>query len=249
MRTLIITRGAPGAGKSTWIEQNGLLPYTLSPDTLRVMHGSRELQADGRLAVARNQDTEKATWKTLFQMLEYRMSRGEFTVIDATASKTKDIKQYKDLADSYRYRMYVVDFTDIPLETCLAQNKMRHPDKWVPEEGIINIYSRFATQPVPAGVEVIKPNELEKILEKPIDLSSYKKVVFIGDIHGCYNTLMQYPDFKDGLKEDTEYIFLGDYVDRGNQNAEVLEFLDNIKDLPDSFRYRIYVLDFTDIAL
>ena len=232
MRTLIITRGAPGAGKSTWIEQNGLLPYTLSPDTLRVMHGSRELQADGRLAVARNQDTEKATWKTLFQMLEYRMSRGEFTVIDATASKTKDIKQYKDLADSYRYRMYVVDFTDIPLEICLAQNKMRHPDKWVPEEGIINIYSRFATQPVPAGVEVIKPNELEKILEKPIDLSSYKKVVFIGDIHGCYDTLMQYPDFKNGLDPEVSYIFTGDYVDRGNQNAEVLRFLSSIMNKP-----------------
>ena len=232
MRTLIITRGAPGAGKSTWIEQNGLLPYTLSPDTLRVMHGSRELQADGRLAVARNPDTEKATWKTLFQMLEYRMSRGEFTVIDATASKTKDIKQYKDLADSYRYRMYVVDFTDIPLETCLAQNKMRHPDKWVPEEGIINIYSRFATQPVPAGVEVIKPTELEKVLEKPIDLSSYKKVVFIGDIHGCYDTLMQYPDFKNGLDPEVSYIFTGDFVDRGNQNAEVLRFLSSIMNKP-----------------
>ena len=232
MRTLIITRGAPGAGKSTWIEQNGLLPYTLSPDTLRVMHGSRELQADGRLAVARNQDTEKATWKTLFQMLEYRMSRGEFTVIDATASKTKDIKQYKDLADSYRYRMYVVDFTDIPLETCLVQNKMRHPDKWVPEEGIINIYSRFATQPVPAGVEVIKPNELEKVLEKPIDLSAYKKVVFIGDIHGCYATLMQYSDFKNGLDPEVSYIFTGDFVDRGNQNVEVLRFLSSIMNKP-----------------
>ena len=232
MRTLNITRGAPGAGKSTWIEQNGFLPYTLSPDTLRVMHGSRELQADGRLAVARNQDTEKATWKTLFQMLEYRMSRGEFTVIDATASKTKDIKQYKDLADSYRYRMYVVDFTNIPLETCLAQNKMRHPDKWVPEEGIINIYSRFATQPVPAGVEIIKPTELEKVLEKPIDLSSYKKVVFIGDIHGCYDTLMQYSDFKNGLDPEVSYIFTGDYVDRGNQNAEILKFLSSIMNKP-----------------
>ena len=192
MRTLLILRGAPGSGKSTWIEQNGLLPYTLSPDTLRVMHSSRELQADGRFAVARNQDTEKATWKTLFQMLEYRMSRGEFTVIDATASKTKDIKQYKDLADSYRYRMYVVDFTSIPLETCLAQNKMRHPDKWVPEEGIRNIYSRFATQPVPAGVEVIKPNELEKVLENDVKIAILKekspscgsKKIYNGEFNG-----------------------------------------------------------------
>ena len=230
MRTLLILRGAPGCGKSTWVEQTGLLPYTLCPDTLRIMCSSRELQADGRFAVARNHVTEKQTWKILFDLLEYRLSRGELTVIDATASKTKDIQQYKDLAEQYRYRSYVVDFTDVPLETCLKQNKQRHPDKWVPEEGIRNIYARFATQPVPSRIEIIKPDELYKILEKPIDLSNYKKIVFIGDIHGCYDTLMQYSDFKEGLKEDTAYIFTGDYVDRGNQNAETMHFLYSIMD-------------------
>lgn len=230
MRTLLILRGAPGCGKSTWVEQNGLLPYTLCPDTLRVMCSSRELQADGRFAVARNHVTEKQTWKIIMDLLEYRMSRGELTVLDATASKTKDIQQYKDLAEQYRYRSYVVDFTDVPLETCLKQNKQRHPDKWVPEEGIRNIYARFATQPVPSRIEIIKPDELYKILEKPIDLSNYKKIVFIGDIHGCYDTLMQYSDFKEGLKEDTAYIFTGDYVDRGNQNAETMHFLYSIMD-------------------
>ena len=194
------------------------------------MCSSRELQADGRFAVARNNNTEKQTWKILFDLLEYRLSRGELTVIDATASKTKDIQQYKELAEQYRYRTYVVDFTDVPLETCLKQNKQRHPDKWVPEDSIRNIYARFASQPVPSRVEVIKPDELDKILERPIDLSSYRKIVLIGDIHGCYDTLMQY--FKNGLEDDVEYIFLGDYIDRGNQNAEVMKWLYSIKDRP-----------------
>ena len=138
----------------------------------------------------------------------------------------------RELAEQYRYRTYIVDFTDVPLETCLKQNKMRSEDKWVPEEAIKNIYARFATQPVPSRIDIIKPNELYKILEKPIDLSQYKRIVFIGDIHGCYDTLMQYPDFKNGLDPETEYIFLGDYIDRGNQNYETLRFLDSIKDLP-----------------
>ena len=43
---------------------------------------------------------------------------------------------------------------------------------------------------------------------------------------------MQYPDFKNGLKDDTEYIFLGDYVDCGNQNAEVMKFIYSIMDKP-----------------
>ena len=232
MRTLILTRGAPGCGKSTWVRENGLAPYTLCADDIRVLCSSRELQADGHFAVARNKNTEQQTWKMIFELLEYRMSRGELTVLDATASKTKDIQQYRELAEQYRYRTYVVDFTDVPLETCLKQNKMRSEDKWVPEEAIRNIYARFATQPVPSRIDIIKPNELYKILEKPIDLSQYKKIVFVGDIHGCYDTLMQYPDFKEGLKDDTEYIFLGDYVDRGNQNAEVMKFIYSIMDKP-----------------
>ena len=232
MRTLLILRGAPGAGKSYFIEKNGLKPYTISPDDIRILCSSRELKADGSFSVARNNATEAQTWKIVFQLLEYRMSRGELTVIDGTASKTKDIQKYKDLADMYRYRKYVVDFTDVPLDVCLKQNKERCEDKIVPEEAIRNIYARFATQPVPAGITVIKPNELDKILEQPIDVSEYKKLVFIGDVHGCYNTLMQYPDFKNGLKDDVEYIFCGDYVDRGNQNTETMHWLQGIMDKP-----------------
>lgn len=228
MRSLICLRGAPGSGKSTYIKEHNLTPYTLCPDDIRVMCASRELHPDGSFTIARDQNVERETWKIVMDLLEYRMSRGELTVIDATASKTKDIKKYKDLADQYRYRMYCVDFTDVPLDVCKRQNRMRGEDKIVADEVIENIYARFATQPVPSSVEVIKPDELDKVLEKPIDLSNYRKLVFIGDIHGCYDTLMQY--FKNGLEDDVEYIFLGDYIDRGNQNAEVMNWLYSIKD-------------------
>lgn len=231
MRTLLLTRGAPGAGKTTWIKNNHLEDYCISPDNIRTLCSSPELQPSGEFKISQERNNENAVWEILFKILEHRMSRGEFTVVDATASKTKDIQQYKDLADQYRYRLFIVDFTDVTLETCLAQNKMRPLIKQVPDKAIENIYARFATQKVPAGVKVIKRDEFNTLLEQPIDLSEYKKIVFIGDIHGCYDTLMQYPDFKEGLKEDTEYIFLGDYCDRGNQNFEVLQFLDKIKDL------------------
>lgn len=228
MRTLLLMRGAPGSGKSTWIEQHNLRNYTLSPDGIRVMCSSLELQPTGEYKISQESKNEKEVWSILFNILEHRMSRGEFTVVDATCSKTKDITKYKELASNYRYRMYIVDFTDVPLETCLKQNKMRDEYKQVPEEAIRNIYARFEGQQVPSGVKIIKRDELNSILETPIDLSSYNKLVFIGDIHGCYDTLMEY--FKDGLKDDTEYIFLGDYIDRGTQNVEVLKFLYSIKD-------------------
>ena len=53
IRTLILTRGAPGCGKSTWVRENGLAPYALCADDIRVLCSSRELHADGHFAVAR----------------------------------------------------------------------------------------------------------------------------------------------------------------------------------------------------
>lgn len=232
MRTLLLMRGAPGSGKTSWVREHHLEDYTLSPDDIRVLCSSTELQPTGEFKISQDRDNEKQVWDILFKLLEYRMSKGEFTVIDATCSKTKDIQQYKDLASQYRYRMFIVDFTDIPLDVCLKQNKMRPEVKQVPQKAIENIYARFATQKIPGGVQVIKRDEFDALLERPIDLSEYRKIVFIGDIHGCYDTLMQYDDFKNGLQDDVEYIFLGDYLDRGNQNAEVLKWLSSIKDKP-----------------
>lgn len=234
MRTLLLMRGAPGSGKTTYIKNNHLENYTLSPDNIRLLCSSISMNVNGEYKILQDPKNENKVWEILFNLLEYRMSRGEFTVIDATCSKTKDINQYKTLADKYKYRMYIVDFTDIPLSKCLERNKLRPSYKIVPDEAIKNIYARFATQQIPSGVKVLENRDtaLDEILEKPIDLSNYNKLVFIGDIHGCYDTLTQYEDFKsvESLKDDVCYIFCGDYIDRGNQNYEVLTFLDQIKD-------------------
>ena len=56
-----------------------------------------------------------------------------------------------------------------------------------------------------------------------------KKLFAFGDIHGCYEPLKEYFD-NNPFSEDTFYVFVGDYIDRGIQNAEVIEFLHSIKD-------------------
>ena len=86
MRVLLLLRGSAGCGKSTWIEQNGLKPYTLSADDIRMMCSSPVLNVDGKEEINQNNDT--AVWSTLFKLLELRIQNGEFTVIDATNSKT-----------------------------------------------------------------------------------------------------------------------------------------------------------------
>lgn len=228
MRVLLLLRGSAGCGKSTWIEKNGLKPYTLSADDIRLLCQSPIMTVDGNEAISQSNDN--VVWKTLFNLLEVRMQKGEFTVIDATNSKTSEMTRYKEMCESYRYRIYCVDFTDIPIEEVKRRNAGREPLKRVPDSVIDKMYSRFRTQKIPSGIKVIKPDELDSIWLKEIDLSNYKKIHHIGDIHGCYSALKEYLDDDGGMKDDNFYIFLGDYIDRGIENAEVVKFLLSIKD-------------------
>ena len=223
MRILLLLRGSAGCGKSTWIQNNGLKQYTLSADDIRLLCQNPVMKTDGTQSISMSNDG--TVWKMLFQILEVRMKKGEFTVIDATNSKTSEMNQYKKLCDEYRYRMYCVDFTDIPIEETKRRNLNRPEYKRVPEEVIDNMYSRFKTQKIPSGIKVIKPDQLSEIWTKRYDLSEYKRIHHIGDIHGCYTVLYEYLAGCGGLKDDEFYIFLGDYIDRGIENVEVLPFL------------------------
>ena len=40
MRTLVVTRGIPACGKSTWIEDQELGVYTISPDAIRLLYAA-----------------------------------------------------------------------------------------------------------------------------------------------------------------------------------------------------------------
>ena len=223
MRVLLLLRGAPGCGKSTWIEQNGLKQYALSADDIRMMCAAPVMMSDGTYQVS--MDSDKFVWDTLYKVLENRMRRGDFTVIDATNSKTSEMNKYKKLCQDYRYRIFCVDFTSIPIEVTKQRNAGRPEVKRVPDSAIDKMYSRFETQKIPAGITVLQPDELHKIWRRPLDMNGYKKIHVIGDIHGCYTALKEYFDRNGGFKDDECYIFTGDYLDRGIENVEVMKFL------------------------
>lgn len=237
MRTLILMRGAPGCGKSTWIREMGLEDYALSADKIRLMHCAPLLEPDETLSISQRAD--RHVWDTLFRILEFRMERGCFTVIDACNSKTSEMQQYKELAQKYRYRIFCVDMTDIPMDVVKERNALRSSMKIVPEEYIERVYSRFETQSIPSGIQPVRPDAFwETVGVEPFDLSSYNRVIHIGDVHGCYDTLMTALDqlsganMVDHLDPEAAYIFLGDYIDRGPDSAKVIEYLLQICEKP-----------------
>ena len=134
MRNLFLLRGAPGSGKSTWVKDNELDSYTISTDTLRLMYQSPVTTETGERAISQNHDAQ--VWKMVMELMETRMQNGELVIVDATHYKSNLLNKYKDLVSKYRYRVYVVDFSNITEEELKKRNEKRGFRK-VPEDVII----------------------------------------------------------------------------------------------------------------
>lgn len=206
MRTLLLTRGCPSSGKSTWIKENNLEPYTLSADNIRLLMQSPDINLNGQPSIS--QANEKKVWDLLFELLEKRMQNGDFTVIDATHYKKSLFNRYKNLIKQYKYRAFIVDFTDVPREVCIERNKKREPYKQVPEETINKMCSVFEFEKssdfkeIGNSFTIIKPDDVKYMLKPDYLLSDYtnkyEKIIIFGDIHGCYEPLHKYFE-KDGF--------------------------------------------------
>lgn len=223
MRKLFILRGVMASGKSTFIKENNLEDFTISTDKIRLLLNAPELTLNYGEVIP--QFNNKNVWKLVFYFLEERMKRGELTIIDATHIYCDNFKTYKNLAEKYRYRLFVIEFTDIPLEDLLKRNKNREPKRIVPEKTIIKVFEDYNKEDIPKSFKVIKPDEFKKVISNHVkDVNNYKKIHIFGDIHGCYSALSKYFN-ENPINDDELYIFTGDYFDRGLENINMFNFV------------------------
>ncbi len=78
--------------------------------------------------------------------------------------------------------------------------------------------------------------------ERLVYLKEISKAIFIGDIHGDFDTLIELLrilDIDNELKKGVFLVFLGDYIDRGPYQLEVIAFLAILKSI---WRDRIIML-------
>ena len=57
-----------------------------------------------------------------------------------------------------------------------------------------------------------------------------KKLFAIGDVHGCFDKLKVLIEEKIQIKKSDKVILLGDYIDRGTQSKEVIDYIIELKE-------------------
>lgn len=228
MRILLILRGNYFNGQKLFLAENNLTPHTLDLEELRFLAGGYKVLSNGYKSL--DYRNASSILKTLFDFLELRMNKGEFCVVNAPNANNSLLKEYKTLADKYRYELFIVDFNSLNLEECKEKNlALAHQTGiFIPEHILEAIDYSLEKEKISKKYTVLKPNEWKSCLYKISNLNAYKKIHHIGDIQGCFTVLNKAIS---KIKKDEFYIFLGDYIDRGIENDKVIKWLLKIKDL------------------
>ncbi len=240
MKTLYALLGAPGVGKTTFVENaskeifgdNRLTRHVLGPDLIRSMVATPEAKADGTFGIS--QENEKYVWGIVNEILDKKTEKGELIIVDATHSRNKAITNYKKYSDN-GYRIVLIDFSDYAtLDQIFERNKERESFKFVPEHIVETMYERIKDLDIPNWVEVINPEDFrDHLTNVKHDWSEFKDITVIGDIHGCpseFKDILDKAGFDASVKDtDRAIVMVGDYFDRGPGQVEVFKTIQRLQ--------------------
>lgn len=135
MSKLIICRGLPASGKSTWAKQ-----WVLEDPEHRI----RVNQDDIRLMLGKYwvPSREKLVQEIQFDAILEALSRGFDVVIDNTNLNKKVLDGFDRLIKTFKdYEIEYKDFFDTPLSVCIERDKNR--DLQVTEKVIRGFYNNY----------------------------------------------------------------------------------------------------------
>lgn len=171
MPRLIITRGLPASGKTTFARklQPGVVRVNRD-DLRRMLHGERLYTqwAEGQVTAV-----QRAQVETLLR------ARAD-VIIDDTNLRAKTVREWAEMAARLGATFEVHDFTDVPVDECIRRDADRPENERVGEAAIRRMYDHFLagrTLPLPVphvepaapGAEYVPPPGAPKIVLVDID--------------------------------------------------------------------------------
>jgi predicted kinase len=148
---LIITRGLPASGKTTFAR--GLQPWVVrvNRDELRRMLHGEPLLTDR---------TEREVTIASFTLVDSLLQAGVDVCVDDTNLRTKVVRDWAGLAIRHGASFEVHDFTDVPLEECVRRDATRPKEERVGEAAIRSMHRRYLegrTLPLPVPTVAAAP--------------------------------------------------------------------------------------------
>lgn len=130
---LFVTRGLPGAGKSTFVNdivtRNNNINI-ISPDILRRAKECEDW-------------SEKHIWDKAYELLEESIQSNKYTIFDATNTSEKYLNTYNKYCKKYNTVLVIISFASVDIETCKLRNANRKGRDFVPEEVIDRMYNKL----------------------------------------------------------------------------------------------------------
>lgn len=246
MRKLLLMLGAPASGKDYWVKQHNLEQYTITPDVLRQQFTTPKytITTTGQVNKSISLSADYAVWQAVSSSVHEHLTHGEFAVVNATHLFKGAFAAYNRDRKAYHYKVYVVDTMAQWFRKCdndpakvidaLTMNdQSREPIKRVGRQVIEKYVNRYlsrlrsdGTLNIPDGTHYIDAADEDAIQNllgwQTTDMSKFKRIKVIGDIHGDYDALRKV--FADHQSGDA-YIFVGDYLDRGTKSPEVFKYI------------------------
>lgn len=160
--TVVLMRGLPGSGKSTWLQNNNCVEYSISPDEFRLML-SPPVMLDGKLSI--NQKVSHQAWEMAYECLRSRLRLGGATFFDATFMDERTLKEALHVISSVKkdVKVIVLDFAFLPIEEVKRRNNLRAGTfRYVPEAVIDRMWSKGKAMNLNKfDVEVCDPRDVQ----------------------------------------------------------------------------------------
>lgn len=139
MSKLIITRGLPGSGKTTWaqawVAEDPAARVRVNRDAMRKM-----LHFDQQAATHL---TEQVITKACADLVRTYLRAGQDVVVDDTNLRQRHARAWATIAHITGAELEVKDFTGVPITVCIKQNNQRPEDQRVPLEVIEGMHMKF----------------------------------------------------------------------------------------------------------